>query len=233
MPSRYILKEYVEEGVYHVYNRGVDKRCIFLDEQDYNFFIFLIKSYILPLDQQKINNETRMQKAAFSGHIEIMAYALMQNHYHLLIKQKNETDLSNFMVSLMTSYVSYFNKKYDRTGHLFQGHYKAILVRNDDYMLHLSRYIHLNPIATRLDLVKSDNGLQGPALLAELSGYYTSYAEYLHPNSSGQKWVNANTILEYFNNQSRSDLFGAKSYKAFVEDLIFDESDYLGVYTIE
>jgi putative transposase len=232
VPSKYIVKEYVAEGIYHVYNRGVDKRDIFLDEQDYNFFIFLIKSYILPLSEQKINVETRMQKGAFHGRIEILAYAFMTNHYHLLIKQTNEQDLGDFMLALMTSYVSYFNKKYERSGHLFGGVFKAILVESDDYLLHLSRYIHLNPIATRLNLVEQDK-LQGSTLLSELSRHYTSYAEYLHPVGSGQKWVKADTILEYFNNQSRGDLFGAKSYKAFVEDLMLNESDYLGFYTIE
>jgi len=232
MPSRYIIKEYVAGGVYHAYNRGVDKRDIFLDEQDYNFFIFLIKSYILPLDKQKTNSETRMQKAAFHGHIEILSYALMSNHYHLLIKQANERDLSDFMTALMTSYVSYFNKKYERTGPLFQGRYKAILVDNEDYLLHLSRYIHLNPVSTRPDLVDHDK-LQGPALSGRLRQGYTSYADYLNPNREGREWVNPNIILDYFGNTNKDGLCKARSYKEFVEDLFVDESDYLGIHAID
>ena len=232
MPSRYIIKEYVADGIYHVYNRGVDKRDIFMDEQDYNFFIFLIKSYILPLDKQKTNIETRMQKAAFHGHIEILAYALMPNHYHLLVKQKDETDLRDFMIALMTSYVSYFNKKYERMGPLFQGRYKAILVSNDDYLLHLSRYIHLNPISTRPDLVDV-GGLQGPALLTRLADHYTSYAYYLNPAKLGSKWVNPNIVLDYFGNLEHDEIHKAKAYMSFVEDLVSNDADYLGVYTID
>ena len=233
MPSRYIIKRYVADGVYHVYNRGVDKRDIFVDEQDYNFFIFLIKSYILPLDKQKVNIETRMQKAAFYGYIEVLAYALRPNHYHLLIKQTTERDLSEFMRALMTSYVSYFNAKYGRTGPLFQGRYKAILVPNDDYLLHLSRYIHLNPIATRTDLVAGADRLQGPSVLGGAVGNYTSYEEYLNPGSVGQKLVNPNIVLDYFGNMHEDGLYKAKLYNSFVEDLEIDGHEYLGEYAID
>lgn len=229
MPSKYIIKAFVAGGVYHVYNRGVDKRDIFIDEEDYNFFKFLIKSYILPLDEQKINTETRMQKAAFHGRIEILAYALMPNHYHLLIKQTNDRDITDFMTALMTSYVSYFNKKFERTGPLFQGRYKAILVENDDYLLHLSRYIHLNPVSTRPDLVE-----QGPALSAVLRQGQTSYADYLNYGSGSiQKWVNPKVVLDYFDDSSRSGLSNASSYKSFVEEMVMDETNYLGEYTID
>lgn len=233
MPSKYIIKDFVADGTYHVYNRGVEKREIFLDEQDYNFFIFLIKSYVLPLDKQKTNTETRMQKAAFYGQIEILAYALMSNHYHLLIKQKDENDLSEFMRSLMTSYVSYFNKKYERTGPLFQGIYKAILVENDDYLLHLSRYIHLNPVATRSDLVSHDK-LQGPTLSVALRQSYTSYSDYLdYDGVSFHGWVKPNVILDYFSDSSTDGIYRTNNYRSFVEELVLNENDYLGEYTID
>jgi len=233
MPSKYIVKEYVSGGIYHVYNRGVDKRDIFLDEQDYNFFIFLIKSYILPLSEQKTNVETRMQKGVFYGRIEILAYALMPNHYHLLIKQNDKIDIAEFMRALMTSYVSYFNSKYERSGHLFGGVFKAILVKNDDYILHLSRYIHLNPIATRLNLAERCNNLRGSTLLIELPRYYTSYYDYLHPNGLGRNMVNSNIILEYFNTKDSDVLYSTDSYKSFVEETAINGSEYLGIYTLE
>ncbi len=230
MPSKYIVKEYVEGGIYHVYNRGVEKRDIFIDEQDYNFFIFLIKSYVLPPDLQKENSETRMQKSAFVGRIEILSYALMSNHYHLLIQQTNEHDLAEFMKALMTSYVSYFNKKYERTGHLFQDHYKAILVKGDDYLLHLSRYIHLNPVATRCHLVE-EGEVQGATLSDEMERAHTSYREYLQPTTLG--CVNTLIILGYFDRYGNSQIDQIKEYQKFVESSIVNEADYLGIYSID
>lgn len=222
MPSRYRVKEYVAGGCYHVYNRGVEKRDIFMDERDYRFFLFLIKSYLTPAKDQKVNVETQLNRGAFVGKIDLLAYALMPNHYHLLIKQTSEDDLAEFMRAIMTTYVSYFNKKYDRTGGLFQGVYKAILVESDDYLLHLSRYVHLNPLG------KGVNPLKAAAQLATSN---TSYADYLgHRKTS---WLNSGIILEYFEGVERSGLYAVKNYKAFIEDIIVDEGMYLGKFSID
>ncbi len=121
---------FTNNEVYHVYNRGVDKRNTFLIEKDHLRFM---KS----VDQFK-NDKNNM-------FVEILAYCLMPNHFHLLIKQKSENGISIFMHKLGTGYTKYFNKKYNRSGSLFESTFKAKHVKNEEYYKHVSKYIHLNP----------------------------------------------------------------------------------------
>ena len=141
----------------------------------------------------------------FSGDISFISYCLMPNHFHLLVKQKNATTIDTFMNSLCTRYAMYFNKKYKRVGVLFQDHYKAVRVASDEQLLHLSRYIHRNPIKL----------LQGGPLQ---SYSYSSYQEYLGLRSSS--WVASHLILDYF----RKNKNASESYRSFVEGGGVDES---------
>lgn len=142
MPSRYIVKDYAEESFYHVFNRGVEKRDIFIDDADYDYFFALLDSYLSPRKPTKQKD----RRPNYYGRIELVAFCLMPNHFHLLIYQGQDKDaLQEFMRSICTAYSMYFNKKYDRVGKLFQSRYKAIRVAQEDYFTHISRYIHLNP----------------------------------------------------------------------------------------
>jgi putative transposase len=230
MPGKHIKKEYLAGGYYHIYNRGVEKRDIFVDASDYKYFLYLLKSYLIPADQQKglhpFQEISTINRGAFAGRIEILAYVLMPNHYHLLLKQKDDNDFSEFMRALMTNYVMYFNKKYDRQGSLFQGVCRAILVDSDDYLLHLSRYIHLNPVAKGLHPFE-----KGATLRRELAEQYSSYGDYLQTRNT--KWINKNIILEYFENLGGDNLFKTKEYSQFVENLELDPKEYLGRYAID
>lgn len=160
MPSKNIIKTYIENGFYHIYNRGVEKRKIFLDEQDYRVFLSYLRIYLSPKidsakdiqknrngdyeDQNKLISEI-YKLNNFYNKIDLISYVLMPNHFHLELKQKNRKEIESFMRSLITKYSKYFNKKYKRVGPLFQGRYKAVLIQNTEYLLDLSRYIHLNP----------------------------------------------------------------------------------------
>lgn len=208
MPSRNIVKTYVEGGIYHIYNRGVEKRVIFQDEQDYKVFLSYLKEY---LSATEIKRKTfTLQGSTFKGierqpnnyklKIELLTYCLMPNHFHLVIKQLDGISMKFFMKSISTRYSMYFNKKYKKVGPLFQGKYKAVLVADESYLLHLTRYIHINPSEYFSNLVDA----------------YSSYADYLHLRKT--EWLNTNLILSHFENNVGLEFNKYNSYKKFVED---------------
>lgn len=142
MPSRNIVKVNVPGSYYHVYARGISKQHIYLDEVDYRFFLSLFERYLSKEDPSE-QKPSKYQKLDDS--VEVLAYCLMPNHFHLLLYQINEDGMSRLMHSVMTSYSRYFNHKYGRSGPLFESRYKASQILSDEYLLHISRYIHLNP----------------------------------------------------------------------------------------
>lgn len=142
MPSRNRDKVYIEESFYHVYNRGVNKRRIFMDDKDYRVFLNLLKRY---LDLQPTIDSRGREYPWLRGDIEVVSYCLMPNHIHLLVYVIEPTSMTRLLQAVSTSYSLYFNKKYKRVGHLFQERYKASRITNDSYLMHITRYIHLNP----------------------------------------------------------------------------------------
>lgn len=142
MPSRNVLKSLSPDSYYHVYARGASKQTIFLDNADFEYFIGLLERYLSP---QPVHSKTGVPYPHFYQHAELLAYCLMGNHFHLLIWQAKSTTLPKLMRSIMTSYSRYFNLKYSRSGALFESRYKASRINQDNYLEHISRYIHLNP----------------------------------------------------------------------------------------
>lgn len=238
MPSKYVIKEYVSQGIYHVYNRGVEKRKIFLDDGDYKYFLWLIKEFLKPRSSSTGLGPAQgptlgREKPNFSEEIEILAYCLMPNHFHLLIRQKEVDSMSRFMKSLGTNYSMRFNRKYERVGSLFQGNYKAILVEGDGYLLHLTRYIHLNPVRSKaVDATTGLDPAQGPTLKKKLLDQFSSYGDYLGQRDT--KWVNTQPVLEYFSEGGELLESGnVSSYAEFVESFAEDSEEYLGRYAID
>lgn len=142
MPSRNVIKQDVAESFYHVYARGSNKQRIFRDDKDYLKFLRLFERY-LSLKESK--SSAGVSFPNFYNRLELVSFCLMPNHIHLLIYQRQAGAMAAFMRSLLTSYSMYFNKKYGRTGPLFESRYKAALISSDDYLAHITRYIHLNP----------------------------------------------------------------------------------------
>lgn len=143
--------------IYHVLSRGVDKRKIFMDEQDYFRFIHDLYEFN---NQDRVNSTThefrksndlagREVKKRRKLIVEIHAFCLMPNHYHLLLSSRVPNGISKFMAKQNMGYAKYFNQKYQRTGALFGSRYKSILIREESHFIHIPYYIHLNP----LDLV--------------------------------------------------------------------------------
>jgi REP element-mobilizing transposase RayT len=136
-------KQYAPESYYHIYSRGSNKQPIFLSEKDYSVFISLFKRYLSPEPEYNINHVTY---PSYYGKIELLTFALMPNHFHLLIYQADdERIIEKFMRSLMTSYSKYFNREHRRVGPVFQSRYLAKRITNEAHLYHISRYIHLNP----------------------------------------------------------------------------------------
>ena len=200
MPAKNIIKEFVPESYYHIYNRGVAKQKIFLDDQDYKVFLGYLKLYLSkPDDSDKLAPSRQLKN--YWQEAKLLAYCLLPNHFHLFVYQKENNTITDLMRSIGTKYSMYFNKKYQRVGPVFQSRYKAVLVTGENQFIYLSKYIHRNPLPTRTDL----------------AGYkYSSYQNYL--GQFNQTWVDKSEILSYF-----SKLNPRESYQKFVEET--DERD--------
>lgn len=178
MPYREPIFE--KDGYFHVYSRGSEKRTIFLDRKDKERFLNRLTEYKKEFD------------------ISIICFCLMNNHYHLLLRQNTEdsTSVSKFISKLNLAYAMYFNKRYERVGPLFQSRFKAKQIETDEYLLHLSRYIHLNPLETV--------GIDG------LENFpWSSLKHYLTADGS---IVDSNIILSFFGKAAKDE------YLAFVKE---------------
>ncbi len=216
----------VLDNIYHIYNRGVEKRHIFTDHNDYKRFILNLTLFN---DQRPVLNLGRFYKSehmvnSFSqGNdrrkplVDILAFCLMPNHYHLLLKPVVENGITEFMRKLGTGYVNYFNLKYGRVGTLFQGKFKSVLIGDESQFLYISHYIHLNP----LDLITPrwrENGIKDKKQAIKFLDDYqwSSYSDY-----RGSQFypfiLNKNTIVEYFGD---GDDY-SKNFYEFINDLDF------------
>ncbi len=227
----------MEGGYYHIYNRGVEKRTIFQDEQDYAVFLSYLKNYLTPKDTEGLtaklvdSNTNYKEKGDllrllrlnnFADEILLLAFCLMRNHFHFLIKQIESSSMDIFMNSIVTRYVMYFNRKYKRVGPLFQDVYKAVLVESDTQLVYLTSYIHRNP------LIYTPR-TKGDALRAWLlEKQPSSYAKYLGKQNTA--WVKSEEVLSFFSKSKSSG-----SYAAFVEQtddfslidkLLIDEDEH-------
>lgn len=142
MPAKNSVKQYNVESYYHVYNRGTGKQPIFLDAQDKRKFLSLLERH-LDSGRQVIRSDGQPYDVY---ELELISYCLMNNHFHLLLYQFDDIEaITKLLRSVSTAYTMYFNFRYKRHGHLFQGIFKASRIQNESYLKHISRYIHLNP----------------------------------------------------------------------------------------
>ena len=164
--------------IYHVFNLGVERRDIFTDIREYKRAVETIRFYLhsnLPIRYSQFINLPLNLKEEFSEklkqlerEVSIIAYCLMPNHFHLILKQLREKGLTRFLSNITNSYTRYFNAKHKRIGHLFRGPFKAVHIETDQQLFHLTRYLHLNPVASFLVNIN------------KLKGYiWSSFPEYL------------------------------------------------------
>ena len=210
MPSIYYNRNFRQGNFYHLLNRGANKLNVFKDITDYITFTDIIQYYLnypngkaLSLLQRNAEEtKTKLLKVRnLESSFELHGYCLMPNHFHLLVyqkhKPKNNNSISNYMRRVMITYAMYTHYKYKRSGTLFQGRYKNVIVDTKDQLLYLSKYIHLNP----LPLLSS---------LKSLPEYpYSSYPDYL--GNVDRKWLQTSTILNYYKKSP------VKQYQQFIE----------------
>lgn len=190
---------------YHLYNRGVEKRKIFIDRKDSLTFLSILQWYLREDSKRPILS--RMPKESLKGYVSLYCYVLMPNHFHFLVRQERDEGITKLMHALGTAYVMYFNQRYKRVGSLFQGRFQAKLIKTDEYLLQLSKYIHRNP----KEILK---------LQVALSKYqYSSYPDYLGKGKG--KLVDTELILSYYSKENSS-----LSYKSFVEESGIDRERF-------
>ena len=194
MPVKNVIKNYAEDSYYHIYNRGVSKELIFVDEQDYVVFLGLLKRYLSEDNEKKLN---RVKYPNYKDNMDLIAYCLMPNHFHLFVYQREANAITNFVRSLSVSYSMYFNKKYRRQGSLFQQRYKAVDIKDDSQLIHITRYIHLNPDKYR-------------------SYKWSSYHYYV--DNETPKWLKPAAILSLFRDSEEYASF-VSDYKSYRDDL--------------
>ncbi len=146
--------------IYHVFNRSVAKQPIFTHQRDYQRALDTLEFYTYPqvnlrfsyyqrLDQSAKQKFLKQQKSGVKP-IAMLAFCLMPNHAHFLIQEKQDGGISSFMRKFQNSYARYFNVKRNRTGALFQSMFKAVRVENESQLIHVCRYIHLNPYSSSI-----------------------------------------------------------------------------------
>lgn len=199
MPSR--ISPLVTGQIYHIYNRGTEKRSTFESRRDQQRFLKTLLYYHLAGPKPKFSHFKRFPNTSLDPSkkiVDILAYCLMPNHFHLLLKQLKDEGVTEFLGKLTNSYTKYYNTKHNRVGPLFQGEFKSVLVDHDEQLIHVSRYIHLNPLSS--------------FLVKNLDEYeWSSYLEYAH-NKNGV--CSKDAILSYF-----------KSPKEYIQ-FILDQASY-------
>ncbi len=192
-----------EKKVYHVLTKSIAGFKVFLNNEDYERMLSLLKYYqynpkIRFSHYLILNNKTRSYYENLKNKeplVEIIAYCLMPTHIHLALQENTEKGVSNYMGRVLNSYTRYFNRKIKRKGPLWESRIKKIEVLSDEQLLHLTRYIHLNPSTAGLIDKPED-------------WEYSSYREYI------------GLVKEKMCSKEKFFKFSEKEYKKFVEDRV-------------
>jgi len=209
MPGR--ITPLVTDEVYHVYNRGINKQPTFNTKREYQRALLALEFYRVSNPPIRLSKFLELDKERQKEIIEVMnkteklvqiiCFCLMPNHFHFLLKQKIEQGISKFLGNFQNSYTRYFNSRNERDGSLFLDQFKAKRIETDEQLIHVSRYIHLNPHTGFI--IKT---------LDELREYpWSSFSNYITGNNG---FLEPDLILDMFG--------GGDKYKQFV----FDQADY-------
>lgn len=193
---------------YHIFNRGNHKQNILSDQRDWARLLFLILYFQSPINFYNLGRQTSHyvkhrvfniskdleKEVAQKRDIEVTNFTIMPNHFHLTLLEVKESGIAKYMQRILNSYTKYFNTKYEKIGHLFQGPYKAVHIRDNDQLLYLSTYIHRNP----REIKKWKN--------KEEFYPWSSYQDYVNKNRWGEL-LESKVILSQFANKNQYDNF--------------------------
>jgi len=220
----------VKVNLYHVINKGIDARALFLDSQDYARFVHELYEFN---DTRPADNLHRLFRSGMKDLrglsfgrkrerlVEIHGWCLMENHYHLIVSELIEDGLAQFMMKVNVGYAKYYNERYGRHGHLFQGKTKKILVQNYSHFLYLLHYVHLNPLDYLPNAKKwrerNKNGIRNAKEASDYLAKYrwSSYLDYcgkknfpslLTKNLFGKMFGNYQKAIEEYLKSAESSL---------------------------
>jgi len=221
--------EFANDQYYHIYNRGVDKREIFLFRKDYERFLRILNEFntYRPVNISVMDRVDNIEVAPRTDEeklVDILCYCLMPNHFHLLIKQISENGITKFMRKIGTGYTMYFNIKNERTGRLFESRFKAKIIDKDSYLTHISRYIHLNP----LEIIEpnwKEKGIEDWKRAKEFLKEYQWSTFNNYVNSPEAYSTKKNVLGEIFENK--------KEYEKFIKEYTQKDLEKINALVLE
>jgi len=199
---------FVQGEYYHIYNRGNSKQKIFNDKEDYLRFISLlyISNSVESFNLYDLNRDINFNIYEIERNnllVNIGAFCLMPNHFHILITEKIEGGISKFMQKLSTAYSMYYNRKYKRNGSLFEGKFKSQYIDTDKYLKYLFSYIHLNPLKLIQKDWKEERIRNKKEAIDYLNKYsYSSYLDFMGEKRIQNKILNIEAFPKYFLNKA-------------------------------
>ena len=222
MPAHISQNNDGKETYCHIYNKGSEGRKLFKDSSDYQTFLNFLKEYLSPRANPEVLKETFSVKGRmFKGiphqpknyfkKVELAAYSLLPNHFHLLVREIKKGSLEKLIRSISTRYAIYYNKKYNHSGSIFSGPYKSTETYDLSQALYLSQYLHREPLTN--ETVDSGTSLST----------FSSYDEYLELKIT--PWIIQLPLLSYFKNPDNENFKQFKNYKDFVEKYTLNENE--------
>ena len=223
MPGRDIT--FVNNGIYHIFNKTTDKSKIFTVDLHASLFQELLKYYRSTKSNIRYSHFKELESEMFEYHkkqilikkyhlVEIYCFCIMPTHFHLLLKQKVKNGVSYFMSKVINSFTRYYNIKYEHYGQLFLSPFRAVAVRTFEQFIHVSRYIHLNPYSSG---IVTD--------ISKLLDYpYSSFS--IYQNNKKDKFIEKSFLLKMFNNnfsQYKEFVINNAEYQKSLERLKYAE----------
>ncbi len=220
----------VSDNIYHVYNRGVEKRSLFTNNRDFERFVddLIIFNDTKPV----INPKQRIRDIKNGDHernliVDILTFCLMPNHYHLLLRQRKDNGISEFMRKLGSGYANYFNLKHQRVGPLFQGKFKSVLVNEESQFLYIPFYIHSNPLDLSFPEWRNKNISETQKAIKFINNYkWSGHSDYAG-ESSFPLVLQKDFLKSIFGRASAYQ----KAFQEFIDD--FDSSNTDDNFTLE